>query len=315
MALKRLYYVENQMARNSEYASACVLIAAHWSAKYKREGIRIVFDAAAEVQNVSLSKCLLRGPDFNNTLISTIFKFREAPVAVCGDIKEMFHQIKIAKEDQDCQRFLWRNGDQNKKVEVYVMQRMIFGVTCSPTIAQFIENLNAQRFLEEVPRAVHGIIDRHYVDDYVECFDTEDEAVSVVKDVIKIHSASGFELRNIISNLERVVRSCGQSASGGNSCEFLNKDNIEIILGIYWFPSPDVFCFRINFHKVEKSILEFTKVPTKPEMLALNMSIYDPFGFLCKFMITSKILMQRIWKAGIGWDEELPIEIHRDWKL
>ncbi|XP_059225069.1 uncharacterized protein LOC106090843 isoform X3 [Stomoxys calcitrans] len=217
MALKRLYYVENQMARNSEYASACVLIAAHWSAKYKREGIRIVFDAAAEVQNVSLSKCLLRGPDFNNTLISTIFKFREAPVAVCGDIKEMFHQIKIAKEDQDCQRFLWRNGDQNKKVEVYVMQRMIFGVTCSPTIAQFIENLNAQRFLEEVPRAVHGIIDRHYVDDYVECFDTEDEAVSVVKDVIKIHSASGFELRNIISNLERVVRSCGQSASGGNS--------------------------------------------------------------------------------------------------
>ncbi|XP_075164613.1 uncharacterized protein LOC142237137 [Haematobia irritans] len=196
------------------------------------------------------------------------------------------------------------------------MERMIFGATCSPAITQFVKNMNAKKYLKPPPRAVNAILERHYVDDYVDCFQTENEAVQVVKDVIKIHGAGGFELRNMISNSEKVLESCGQSASGiDDSREFLSKDNIERILGIHWLPNVDIFCFRLNFHKVERSILEFAKVPSKREMLSLNMSIYDPFGFLCDFMITSKVLMQRVWKAGIEWDEELPIEIYNHWKL
>ncbi|XP_075157122.1 uncharacterized protein LOC142230356 [Haematobia irritans] len=104
----------------------------------------------------------------------------------------MFHQVKIAKEDQDYQRFLWRNGDKNKKVDIYVMERMICGATCSPAIAQFVKNMNAKKYLKQSPRAVNAILERHYVDDYVDCFQTENEAVQVVKDVIKIHCAGGF---------------------------------------------------------------------------------------------------------------------------
>ncbi|XP_075150768.1 uncharacterized protein LOC142224878 [Haematobia irritans] len=63
-----------------------------------KNGIRLVFDAAAEVQNVSLNKALISGPDMNNTLISILFKFRESPIAVCGDIQEMFHQIAVTKK-------------------------------------------------------------------------------------------------------------------------------------------------------------------------------------------------------------------------
>ncbi|XP_073835298.1 uncharacterized protein isoform X2 [Musca autumnalis] len=306
MALKRLYSVENKMARDIEYGSAyCEKINDYISKGYCRKievnelplnpervfylphfgvknvnkkGIRIVFDAAAEVKNVSLNKCLLSGPDINNSLISTIFKFREAPIAVCGDIKEMFHQVKIAKEDQDCQRFLWRNGDKNKRVETYVMQRMIFGATCSPTIAQYVKNMNANMFEKESPRAVEAIVNRHYVDDYVDCFQTEEEAAKVVKDVVRIHSVGGFELRNIISNSQRVIQACGESASGVNDSDF-------------------------------------SKIPTKRQMLSLNMSIYDPFGFVCEFMVASKILMQKVWKSGIEWDEELPSDLYSNWKL
>ncbi|XP_075164615.1 uncharacterized protein LOC142237138 isoform X2 [Haematobia irritans] len=130
MALKRLYCVEKKMARDSEYSRVyCQKINDYLSKGYTRKieenekpvnngrvfylphfgvqninkkGIRIVFDAAAEVHNISLNKCLLSGPDINNTLISTIFKFREAPIAVCGYIKEMFHQVKIAKIKNSC---------------------------------------------------------------------------------------------------------------------------------------------------------------------------------------------------------------------
>ena len=71
-----------------------------------------------------------------------LFKFRQAPIAVCGDLKEMFHQVSIISNDQDAQRFLWRNGDTSQPPKTYVMQRMIFGATCSPTTAQFVKNCN-----------------------------------------------------------------------------------------------------------------------------------------------------------------------------
>ncbi|XP_058978770.1 uncharacterized protein LOC109614484 [Musca domestica] len=208
MALKRLYSVEDKMARDSDYGSAyCKKINDYISKNYCRKvevnelllnpqrvfylphfgvknvnkiGIRIVFDAAAEVKNVSLNKCLLSEPNMNNSLISTIF--REAPIAACGDIKKMFHQVKIAKDDQDCQRFLWRNGDKNKRVETFVMQRLIFGATCSPTIAQYVKNMNANMFVKESLRAVEAIVNRHYVDDYVDCFQNKEEAAEMVSE-------------------------------------------------------------------------------------------------------------------------------------
>ncbi|XP_058978716.1 uncharacterized protein LOC131802445 [Musca domestica] len=226
----------------------------------------------------------------------------------------MFHQIVIAKEDKDSQRFLWRNGDPSQPLETYVMERMIFGATCSPTIAQYVKNLNAQRFINESPRAVQGIIDRHYVDDYVDCFQTEGEAVEVVRDVIKIHKEGGFNLRNIKSNSLVLQRMFGNPISDESDGNSIFDDGMERVLGIHWLPKSDVFCFELKLHKVDEKILKLQKVPTKREMLSLNMSVFDPFGFLGDFMVTSKIIMQNVWESGIKWDEELPAAIYSRWK-
>ncbi|XP_017486681.1 PREDICTED: uncharacterized protein LOC108375109 isoform X1 [Rhagoletis zephyria] len=43
------------------------------------------------------------------------------------------------------------------------------------------------------------------------------------------------------------------------------------------------------------------------------MSVFDPFGMLAAFLITTKILIQEAWKCEIGWDEVLPQELNKIW--
>ena len=43
------------------------------------------------------------------------------------------------------------------------------------------------------------------------------------------------------------------------------------------------------------------------------MSVFDPLGFLAPFTLKSKILMQEVWRSGIGWDDQLRDEEHTGW--
>lgn len=73
--------------------------------------LRLVFDAAARVEGVSLNSRLLKGPQQYRPLPAVLFNFRMRKVAVCADIKDMFHQIVVAAEDRRSQKFLWRENE------------------------------------------------------------------------------------------------------------------------------------------------------------------------------------------------------------
>lgn len=118
---------------------------------------RIVWDAAAKVDGISLNSVLLKGPDQLAPLPHVLYGFRQRAVAVCGDIREMFHQVRIRRED--AQRFLWKN--ENGEIESYVMEVMTFGATCSPSSAHYIKNMNAAQFADDFPRAVDAIVNHH----------------------------------------------------------------------------------------------------------------------------------------------------------
>jgi hypothetical protein len=75
---------------------------------------RLVFDGAAKGFGSSLNDRLLQGPDLLSPLNSVLCKFRQKKVVFTADIKEMFHQVKMRKEDQCSQRFLWRGMDRDR---------------------------------------------------------------------------------------------------------------------------------------------------------------------------------------------------------
>ena len=102
-------------------------------AVYKSDKTRVVFDCSAQYQHFSLNQCLIQGPDLLNSMITVLCKFREHPIAIMGDIENMFYRFKVKKEHRNYLRFLWwKDGDLSQKPSTYRMTVHIFGATSSP---------------------------------------------------------------------------------------------------------------------------------------------------------------------------------------
>ncbi|XP_036347106.1 uncharacterized protein LOC118756451, partial [Rhagoletis pomonella] len=283
---------------------------------HKPDKLRIVFDAAAMTSNVSLNSFLLKGPEKAQSLLTILFKFRQGHIAVAGDIEEMFSQVRIRDEDQDSQRFLWRNGDPSKPIQVYVMKSMIFGAASSPCCAEHVKNVNAAKFESQMPKAVDAVTNKTYVDDLVISFHDAKEAEQTIIDAIKINAAAGFKLRRFVSNCKALEASLNNGNSlQSNKFNLERKDAVDKILGMHWNTTTDNFEFKFHFFKIAKDMLQGERPPTKRELLGIVMSIYDPFGLLTNITISAKLLLQALWKLGVEWDEELPHQLVTQWKM
>ncbi|XP_070066972.1 uncharacterized protein [Drosophila virilis] len=146
---------------------------------------RLVWDAAAKVTGTSLNYCLLKGPD---TLASLM--------AVYGDIREMFHQVKVRREGQAAQKFLWRDGDSSRSPETYVMQVMTSGAYCSPALANYFKNRNAERFVADHPDAVKAICENTFVDDWLQSVDSESQMKQLAETVAVSRCATGHQIQS-----------------------------------------------------------------------------------------------------------------------
>lgn len=74
---------------------------------YHNNKPRIVFNCSFNYRQASLNKNLLPGPVLGSTLLGVLLRFREYAVAISGDIRGMFHQVRLLPEDQPLLRFLW----------------------------------------------------------------------------------------------------------------------------------------------------------------------------------------------------------------
>lgn len=74
-----------------------------------------------------------------NTLLGVILRFRQEHVAMMADIKGMFHQVRVPKNDADFLHFLWwPNGDVNQSLTEYRMVVHLFGAISSTSCANYI---------------------------------------------------------------------------------------------------------------------------------------------------------------------------------
>ncbi|XP_055585158.1 uncharacterized protein LOC129738007 [Uranotaenia lowii] len=174
--------------------------------------VRLIWDASAEVDGISLNSMLLKGPDLLTSLTTVLSNFRQHRVAIVGDIEQMFHRIRICDADKQAQRFVWRD-QPFEDATVFVMDVATFGSTCSPCSAQFVKNRNAEDFARLYPKAAFAIQKGHYVDDCLVSCDTVEEAIQLALQIKEIHAAAGFNIRNWISNRPEVLRGIGEEVT------------------------------------------------------------------------------------------------------
>ncbi|XP_051155328.1 uncharacterized protein LOC127277923 [Leptopilina boulardi] len=243
-------------------------------------------------------------------------RFRQYPVAIKGDIQDMFLRVKVRAEDQNAQSFLWRGMDRKNPPKEYVMTSLIFGSKSSPCSANYIKNTNAREFTNIMSEAVSAIINNTYMDDFLLSVISKTKATKIITQVSEINSKAGFHMHEWSSNSPDVLKSIEQDSTNSSVDLRLNsvEDKSDKVLGLRWDTNSDTFTFNLGLNKIPAKLLTEAKPPTKREFLKIIMSIFDPLGFLSPFTVKSKILMQEIWISGINWDSPLADDERETWQ-
>lgn len=110
----------------------------------------------------------------------------------------------LADKDRRYHRFLWRNLEQTKAIEVYEAVRLTFGDRASPYLAQFVMRSHAERLKGEFPLAADVVLSKMYMDNVLYSTDTEEEAKVVREQLTELLRRAGFQIRQWCSNKTEV---------------------------------------------------------------------------------------------------------------
>jgi hypothetical protein len=269
--------------------------------------IRAVFDASAKsMTGVSFNDTLLVGPTIHSSLIDVLIRFRLHKIALTTDVSRMYRAVELVKSDRDFHRFVWRS-DPTKSLQDYRMTRITFGVSASSFAANMAVCQNAINNASEFPQAAESVLKSFYVDDGLTGADSVDEGINLQQQLQKLFAKGGFLLRKWNSNIPSVINQVPPELRDSNDVlSITDSPGYTKTLGVEWNSRADQFRITVS------QLPQHDKM-TKREFVSDIAKTYDVLGWFSPTIIKSKILLQRIWEAGIDWDEEIPQHVFEDW--
>ena len=124
------------------------------------------------------------------------------------------------------------------------------------------------------------------MDDYLDCFQSQEKTTETVHKVIKILSVGGFRLAKWLSNSKHILKTLPTARRPPKIVNSdLNGIPIERALGIIWDPQEDILQI--------KTISKDSKL-TKRGLLSFISSIYDPIGIISPLMLEPKLIIQEL---------------------
>ena len=161
-----------------EYRGAIHYFSQHAVLKLDSESTpcRIVFNFSAKFQGHTLNEDWAKGHDLLNNLLGALIRFRENRIVAGGNIRKMYHAVKIDSIDQHTHRFLWRNMEIERESDVYVITSVSFGDKLAGYIATLAFRKTAEMGKETYPKAANVFQNSTYVDDINDSVDSLNDA-------------------------------------------------------------------------------------------------------------------------------------------
>lgn len=270
--------------------------------------LRIVYDASARAneKSPSLNECLETGPPLQNRLWNVLVRNRFYPVAVTGDLKQAFLQVRIRKEDRDALRFHWLEDLKTKRVVTLRFTRAIFGLAPSPFLLEGVLEEHLRNCKSKYPE-VDEIKRNLYVDDLIGGGENVSKAQHQKKSAQAIFSEAHFELHKWHSNEEALEV---EETNPNDQDQTYAKEQLGVtkgetkLLGMPWSKVDDTLAVEFPTQPAE---------PTKRGILAKIAKVYDPLGLVSPVTLTGKVLYREACDLHVAWDKPLPNNLIMKW--
>ena len=143
-------------------------------------------------------------------------------------------------------------------------------------------------FCNKEPNIQQLIQNSFHMDDFVHSYDNQLEAKESTKALKMALKKGGFNLIKFISNTTKVLDFLNEPKTE-------NKSPTHRVLGVKWDTMNDTLIIQ----PVLKSNLTAKEMSLR-KILSTVARIFDRLGLIALFVITLKILLQKLWRSGIS---------------
>ena len=315
----KIYYISHQMVVNPNNLTT---------------PIRTVFNSSQTYKGYSLNSSWDLGPDMTGNLNGILLRFREGKVAATGDIKKMYYNVRITKEEEYMQLFIWR-FEGEEKIRTFAMTRLVMGNKPSANISQIAlkETANLEGNDIKCPEAAKALKEDSYVDNTFVNADNHESIKETIADINDVAAKGGFFYKPwVISGQDVECHSITNSSSNVQQGD-------EKALGMYWDVKSDKLFVKIQVQGKKKKIsITFDDIVSNPDLklnlrqcLSVHSRAFDPNGLILPVKMIGNLLfrftlqslsekrkneacsMSKSTTNRLPWDLEITGELKEKW--
>ena len=195
-----------------------------------------------------MNECLELGPDILTNLHGLFLRFRNNVIAAAGDIRKMYYMIRVTKQDEFMQLFVWKCKNESQ-LRQYAMTRIIMGSKPSPAISciAVAETARLCDFETKYPAAFEALTFNSYVDNtFITGQDIDTVRANIAETEI-VAAKGGFYYKEWVVSGQQV----GEQTISVNLPNQIAVDE-ERALGVHWDVEKDIIMVKVDVTKPPK---------------------------------------------------------------
>ena len=260
--------------------------------------IRMCLDASRKFrQPDGKKKCfndqIPTGTNILNDLQDVLTHFRTKRVTLFCDLTKMFFNVWIAEHQRKYARFIFDSV-------VYESRGYPFGLRISPYVTCLGLKLCAEEALKngEISKSTFDYIDKHlYMDDGIFALDSDEEAIDLAHQLMKVFDSVHMRFTKIGSNSKKVLKAIPEDRRL-SEINFMDPIPEAGTLGLRYDAEHDTFCLS--------PVEELASKVTKSEIMRIAAKVYDPNNYLALITIKARKLTQLIFQIPKPNNKEIP---------